>query len=813
MKSMKPALAPLPNQARWAFWISVSLLVVILVYDMVVIYQALESNLWQQQIASISLSLALTVTYLACVVLARQGRVGWAMGLMIGSILAAAVLVTLVYSGVGFALAIAAFAVASSVAILTLPTQWSSRLVVLSALTGMATILVDIFGPADRLPLASVEFLNGLMVTVVVAYGVFVAAQFRRYSLRTKLIIIFLFVALLPTVALTYLNDRSTRDSLAANTNQTLRTAAGQTAGAIDTFLTTTRDELANRATLPFFGAYLDALARYPADLSLAEKANVDASISSFVRQDYVLSYALLDIKGRNVIDVQPLFDISEVQTDYFRAVVEKQKPYISPVLYGPDKVPAIFFSAPVFNANNQLVGVLRARYVATVLQDIIMAHPEAAGEGSFAILLDENYLRLAHGWGPKLVGKLIVPLNLDRLVQLQRAQRLPVKSVAELSTNLTDLKEGLDDAAFQPYFRYSVQEELSGTEDQTLPHDDLVAVTRLDSQPWQVAYVASGEIAAVTLEEQTRVTTLIALGLALLVTLIALLTAQVLAAPIVRLTATAEKVRAGDLTAEAKVEASDEVGVLAATFNQMTAQLRETLVSLERRVAERTRALAISAEVSRRLSTILDQQQLVNEVVEQVREAFNYYHAQIYLLDDRGEALKMMGGTGDVGRIMLERGHQLPKGRGLVGRAADTNLAVLVPDVTQDPSWLPNPLLPETKAEIAVPIATGDRVLGVLDIQHNVTGGLKPDEVELIQSIANQVAIALQNTRSYMQAQRQAEREALINAIGQRIQSAATVESALQVTVRELGRALGAPRAVVRLKTEAKGNGSSVKK
>jgi GAF domain-containing protein len=238
-----------------------------------------------------------------------------------------------------------------------------------------------------------------------------------------------------------------------------------------------------------------------------------------------------------------------------------------------------------------------------------------------------------------------------------------------------------------------------------------------------------------------------------------------------------------------------DEIGNLAEAFNSMTSQLRDLIGSLEKRVEERTRALTTSTEVSRRLSTILDEKQLVKEVVEQVQDAFDFYHVHIYLKDDVSGDLIMAGGTGDAGAAMLARGHKISKGKGLVGRAAETNSPVLVQDTSQDPNWLPNPLLPDTKSEVAVPISVGADVLGVLDVQQNIVSGLSEENVVLLQSIASQVAIGVRNARSYEESRSQAELETLINTIGQKIQRAGTVEDVLQTAIREVGVALGATR------------------
>ena len=278
---------------------------------------------------------------------------------------------------------------------------------------------------------------------------------------------------------------------------------------------------------------------------------------------------------------------------------------------------------------------------------------------------------------------------------------------------------------------------------------------------------------------------------------------------PITALTETAAQIAEGNLDLEAKVQGNLEVVQLAAAFNNMTAQLRNFIDSLEQRVADRTRALEISGNVSRQLSNILDRNELVQAVVEQVKESFNYYHAHIYLFDDAAQNLMMVGGTGEAGRQMLANKHQIAAGKGLVGRAGQTGQPVLVPDTARAEDWLPNPLLPDTKAEIAVPIMSGDKVWGVLDVQHNVTEGLSQADADLLESIANQVAVALRNASLYEEAQERAKREALMNEINQKIANTKDVQEAMQVAVREIGRATGASFTSVRLTSTDTQNGS----
>lgn len=220
----------------------------------------------------------------------------------------------------------------------------------------------------------------------------------------------------------------------------------------------------------------------------------------------------------------------------------------------------------------------------------------------------------------------------------------------------------------------------------------------------------------------------------------------------------------------------------------------------LEERVAERTRALEASAAVSRQLSTILEQSRLVREVVEQLGEAFAYYHVHVYLWDEASGALRMVGGTGEAGQAMLVMGHSLRPDQGLVGRAYSTNSPIVVPDVSADPGWLPNRLLPSTQAEVAVPITYGNEVLGVLDAQDSEKGGLGIEDSQLLQTIAGQLAVALRNARLVAQIQHQAEQEALINAISRKITQTTDIDGAISVAVTELSHALEAREASIHL-------------
>jgi GAF domain-containing protein len=188
--------------------------------------------------------------------------------------------------------------------------------------------------------------------------------------------------------------------------------------------------------------------------------------------------------------------------------------------------------------------------------------------------------------------------------------------------------------------------------------------------------------------------------------------------------------------------------------------QLQQTIENLEHQVVERTWGLETVVEISQRLTGILELSDLLHQVVTLTKETFAYYHAHIYLLDEQSQTLRLAEGYGQAGAEMKRQGHNisLTAPRSLVARAAREKRCIVVEDVQNDPTWLPNPLLPDTRSEMAIPVMLAQEVVGVLDVQSEKVGGLIPEDDVLLQPLANQIAVAVRNARAFTQTQKALE-------------------------------------------------------
>lgn len=244
---------------------------------------------------------------------------------------------------------------------------------------------------------------------------------------------------------------------------------------------------------------------------------------------------------------------------------------------------------------------------------------------------------------------------------------------------------------------------------------------------------------------------------------------------PIQSLIKVFEKIQAGDLSQRAPILSTDEVGELSVYFNRMVARLEELQGNLESQVEQRTAQLRATNEVGQIASAILDENKLASEVVNLIVSRFDYYHAAIFLVDSSGIWAELKEATGKAGQTLRAQHYRLQLGgRSMVGQAISTRQPRIAMDVGLEAFRADNPLLSETRSEIALPLIVGNRVLGALDVQSREINAFKEAEIETLQGMANQVAIALENARLFQETRENLEE---LRAIHQQYVSSAWVD------------------------------------
>ena len=222
---------------------------------------------------------------------------------------------------------------------------------------------------------------------------------------------------------------------------------------------------------------------------------------------------------------------------------------------------------------------------------------------------------------------------------------------------------------------------------------------------------------------------------------------------PIEKLAVTAKQIAQGDFSQAASVRSHDEIGTLSNTFNEMTAQLRNSVGSLEQRVLARTQDLEhqtsrvrTSAEVARDIASAPNLDELLTRSGQLIVDRFNFYHAGIFLLDDKKEYAVLRASPTEAGKQLIANNHRLRVGeQGIVGRVAASGEARIALDTGADAVYFNNPLLPATHSEMALPLKTTEGILGVLDVQSEQPQAFTREDIEIIQVMADQLAIAIE--------------------------------------------------------------------
>ena len=187
----------------------------------------------------------------------------------------------------------------------------------------------------------------------------------------------------------------------------------------------------------------------------------------------------------------------------------------------------------------------------------------------------------------------------------------------------------------------------------------------------------------------------------------------------------------------------------------ERNAELDEQNLQLLKETQRQARLLEAEAKVGRSITSILDLDELLSTTVDAICDEFGFYYAGVFLIDKAGEWAVLRAGRGEAGAAMTAEGHKLKvDGHSMIGAATGQRKACIALDVGEEPFHFKNPHLPNTHSEIALPLIAGDEVIGALTVQSTAEAAFTSDDATILQAMADQLAIAINNAQLHFQNQ-----------------------------------------------------------
>jgi GAF domain-containing protein len=254
---------------------------------------------------------------------------------------------------------------------------------------------------------------------------------------------------------------------------------------------------------------------------------------------------------------------------------------------------------------------------------------------------------------------------------------------------------------------------------------------------------------------------------------------------------------RAGD-----DLDREDEI-ILEAVAEELAGALEQARLMEE--IRRRAVQLQAAAEISRETTSQLDSATLLNRAVHLLHERFGYDQVAIYRLDWQASAAVVQAAAGQGAEALLADAHHVPVGSetvlGVVIRGGN---AYAASDNAEDPYFQVTPYLPTARSELGLPLMIGDQVFGVIVIRHSQPNAFGRDDITVLEVLADQIAVGVQNARLFEATLRRAQREQAVVEITSKIRTSGGIDGILRTAVREMRQAMGARQAQIWLNAPA---------
>jgi len=687
-------------------------------------------------------------------------------------------------AGLGIVFGVLPATLVPFIGLLTLKQEKFNYTLGLGIFSGSFYIIFDILASSYLPPYRqSIEDIPAMatiitIISVIVAFVFLIALykQHRYLLISSKITLAMVFFVLLPVIILSVIQTAPLVRFLEDQQKENMRIKVAFIANNINELIELNKATVEADSQIPVFSEYLLSLTQTrDIEHSRIEKQALD-SLRSIRRKDLadIHSYAILDASGQNVLDTfSENIGKDESDTTYFIHAKETGLPFVSDITRDASGEYFFYFSAPIYKSGtSDFIGVIRSKYRASALQEYIDNYiniEKSDDKKIFAALLtevkvnplDENdpesvYVILRNSEDPDLNFKSITHLTTNIITPLQMAHFLPAGSTAQLSLDLPKLDEGLRHRASQPVF----EAQAHPTDNPFNINTDVIAAADIEeaSLPWIIVISQDLKSFNAPIAQQQQRNAILAVLIAVITAVLAYIGSQYLLSPLARLTATADKVAAGDHDARAIINSEDEIGLLGRSFNSMADQLSNLIRTLEDQVSERTQALERTTEqlraaaiIGNKAASMHDLDELLTQATELISEKFGYYHAGIFFVDPYRKYAVLKAANSAGGQRMLARQHKLEVGaEGIVGYVTATGEARIALDVGQDAVFFNNPDLPQTRSEMALPLIAGGKILGALDIQSTKGKAFTEADITTLQVLADQIAIAIENARLF---------------------------------------------------------------